>query len=223
MIKLFFPPSVIPFTYPWIVKRNITSSSSILDIGSGDGKFMTHILKNDRTIKLYGVDLFDPYIKQAKRSKVYKKIFKQDVRKIKFPERGFDIVLASQIVEHLKKNDSYSLIKSMERIAKDKVIIGTPNGYFPRGTFENNELQRHHSAWTAEDFRKLGYKVYGQSTKFIYGKRGLINSKPAKNLLVRSILFIISYILSPITYFLPQYSAHLIAVKKIKINIFSKF
>src|SRR3989344_1175191 len=216
MIKLLFPPASLPFTYPWIIKKHLTSGSSILDIGCGDGKFIAHIIKKDPTIRLYGVDLFDPYIDTARESRDYKKIFKQDVRKIKFPKRSFDIVLASQVVEHLKKDDALSLIKNMENIASMKVIIGTPNGYFPRGEFENNKLQKHLSAWNVTDFKKLGYTVYGQSAKIVYGKRGLINSKPAKNLLVRSILFIISYILSPITYFLPQYSAHLIAVKKIK-------
>ena len=214
MHKLLFPPTFFPFTYPWIVKRYLTRGILILDIGCGDGKFMAHVLKKDPTISLYGVDLFDPYIDKAKISKIYKKIFKEDVRKIKFPKESFDVVLASQVVEHLKKNEAISLIKKMEKIARKKVIIGTPNGYFPRGKFEDNKLQKHHSAWHVKDFENLGYKVYGQSAKFIYGKKGLINSIFGKNILIRVFLFIFSYLLSPATYFFPSFAAHLIAIKK---------
>ena len=216
MFKLLFPPTFFPFTYSWIVKRHLEPGSSVLDIGCGDWKFMAHIIKKHSDIKAYGVDLFVPYIDKAKKTKVYKKIFKKDVRSIKFSPKSFDIVLASQVVEHLKKKESLSLIKNMELIASRKVIIGTPNGYFPRGVYESNELQKHNSYWYVEDFNKLGYKVYGQALKFIYGKKGLLNTVVGKFLPLRVLFFLISYTISPIVYFLPRYSAHLIAIKEIK-------
>ncbi|KKQ51491.1 MAG: Methyltransferase type 11 [Candidatus Woesebacteria bacterium GW2011_GWA1_39_21b] len=215
MLKLLFPPSYLPFTYPWIIKKLIKKGSSLLDVGCGDGEFMTHISKGDSSIKLYGVDLFTPYVTKAKKTNSYRKIYRKDVRRIKFPNKSFDIVMASQVIEHLKKKESLSLIKKMENIAIWKVIVGTPNGYFPRGIYERNDLQKHKSYWYVKDFNKLGYKTFGQGLKFIYGKKGLVNSYIGRLLPIRLILFVISYILSPVTYYFPEYSAHLIAVKEV--------
>jgi REP element-mobilizing transposase RayT len=49
----------------------------------------------------------------------------------------------------------------MEKIAKKKVVIFTPNGFLAQGEYYNNPWQLHRSGWTAEEMKKRGYKVLG--------------------------------------------------------------
>lgn len=205
----------MPLTYPWIVRKKLDGSKNILDIGCGDGKFMSKV-NFDHRFKIIGIDLFDPYIKKAKNTGVYAKVIKRDIRKINYEPVSFEVVHASQTIEHLNKKDAIELIKKMEKIASDKVIIGTPNGHFEQGVYDKNRLQRHLSSWTVDDFNKLGYKCYGQALKIIYGEEGLIQREYLKNItMVRYFLYIISYLFSFLSYYFPRLGAHIIAVKKV--------
>jgi len=62
----------IPFTYPFIIRTNLKYEKTLLDVGSGNGRFMTEI-NWDKKFKVIGVELFDVYIKQAKATKLYEK------------------------------------------------------------------------------------------------------------------------------------------------------
>ncbi len=53
------------------------------------------------------------------------------------------------------------LLDDMERIAKEKVIVYTPNGFLPQGTVRDNPYQVHLSGWTTEEFESRGYNVIG--------------------------------------------------------------
>lgn len=202
--------SLLPFSYPWIVRHHIEDEKKILDVGCGDGAFMA-ILNRDKKYKVTGVDLFGPYLKKAKSLGVYQKVIKKDIRKINFKKNSFDVVICSQVIEHLNKKDGLVLISKIKQIAP-KVIIGTPNGRFSQEEYDENRLQQHRSAWNSQDFEKLGFKVYGQGLKLIYGEDGLM-SKFGSNTLINFLLSITSYCLSPIVYFIPDLGAHIIAVK----------
>src|SRR5688572_21983719 len=71
----------------------------------------------------------------------------------------------------LNKKDGYRLLKIMNKIAKKRVIILTPNGFVPQ-TGKDNELQEHLSGWSVSDFRKMGFKVLGR-----YGLKNLRKEK----------------------------------------------
>ncbi|MBU4242294.1 MAG: SAM-dependent methyltransferase, partial [Nanoarchaeota archaeon] len=74
---------------------------------------------------------------------------------------SFDCVLASDLIEHLTKEEGNKLIKMMEKIAKKRVIIFTPNGFLPQGEFNKNPWQVHKTGWTVEEMQKKGYKIIG--------------------------------------------------------------
>ena len=82
-----------------------------------------------------------------------------DIMKIesRFSPKSFDYVLCSDVIEHLLKEDGRRLIKSMQLIARKKLIVYTPNGYFPQNEKEGNEYQIHRSGWTVPDMKEMGF------------------------------------------------------------------
>jgi len=79
----------------------------------------------------------------------------------KFETNSFDCVLASDLIEHLTKEDGLKLIDMMEKIAKNKIIIFTPNGFLSQGEYDNNPWQIHKSGWTVKEMKEKGYEVIG--------------------------------------------------------------
>jgi hypothetical protein len=49
----------------------------------------------------------------------------------------------------------------MERIARDKIIVFTPNGFLPQDPWDGNPMQEHLCGWSVEDFRSRAYRVEG--------------------------------------------------------------
>lgn len=204
---------LLPFTYPWIIRHHFSKNKTILDLGAGDGSFMKSV-NFDKKYEIVGIELFDPYIKKAKKTKVYKEVIKGDVTRLENLKKGYDLVHASQVIEHLTKKDAKKFLEQCERLSTLSIVIGTPNGHFHQEEYDDNAHQEHKSAWSVKDFRKLRYNVYGQGWKMVYGEDGLMHTSFGRNKLIRKMLFIFSYCLSPFIYFHPEYAAHIIAIKK---------
>lgn len=203
---------LLPFTYPWIIKRHLGRHRTVLDVGSGNGGFMA-LVNDGRQYQVTGVELFDPYIEQSRSTGAYEKVVKADVRRMEFPAASFDAVHCSQVVEHLERDETLALIRQMESMAKHTVIIGTPNGHFEQHEYDGNALQEHHSFWVTEDFRKMGYQVYGQGLKLVYGEGQLLSTALGKIKIIRLFLCAVSYACAPLVYVAPRLGAHVIAVK----------
>ena len=202
-------------TYPWIFRKQIGDSKTILDLGCGDGEF-TAAINFDKKFEITGVDLFSQYIRQAKATGAFKKVVKADIKTFKVPAGTFDAAISSQVIEHLYKKEGAAHLKLLEKAAKNRVVIGTPNGHFHREIIDHNDLQEHHSGWSVADFEKYGYRVYGQGLKLVYGEHGLLQSFLGKITLFRNIFIGLSFLTSPYVYFHPNQAAHLIAVKNKK-------
>lgn len=204
----------LPFSYSWIIKRHMDKARTWLDVGCGEGRFMS-VVNRHHEYQLTGVDLYRTYLEEAKDLGVYQKLVCQDIRKMKFPSMSFDGVVSSQVIEHLEKTEALKLIKKMESIARKSVVIGTTNGFFPFDPYlreDRNPLQSHKSGWQIKELESLGYKVYGQGLGMIYKPGGLAYRYPVFGIL----FFSVSYLVSPFTYFFPSISAYLVAVKNAK-------
>lgn len=209
----------IPFSSPWIIRHHLGNARTVLDVGCGDGEFMLKV-NPDKKYDVVGLDLYKPDLKKAKKTGVYKKVIFSDLRKIKllrkvrFKNNSFDVVLASQVIEHISKKEGLKVISTLEKLAKRKVIIFTPNGFVPFDPFDvidDNPLQVHKSGWEIEEMRRYGYKVYGQANSFIYRPQTGLLYKFRK---LKNFFVIISLLLAPISYFLPKTSSMIIAVKE---------
>lgn len=206
---------MLPFTYSWIIKRQLGNLKTVLDLGCSDGNLMV-LLNKDKRCSVVGVDIYKPDLIKAKKTGAYKNLIHADIRNY-HTRNKFDVVLSSQVIEHLDKKDGERLIKNMEIIAKDRVIIGTTVGFLPyeplQGDDSGNEFQKHRSGWEVEDFEKLGYRVYGQGTRYFYQENGIIRKMPA---FMSGAMYLLSYLFSPLNYWFPKSFAYLqIAVKNL--------
>lgn len=151
----------------FMVKHDV---KTILDVGCGNGDLMGDI-NNGRKLIVDGVDLFDPYLKAAKKTGLYRKLYKHDFQTFQ-PKEKYDLVFASHVIEHISKKDGIRLLKVMRVWSKKLVIVMTPYGFCEQHEYDENPLQEHHSGWYPSDFKRVGYRstVKGLSSYFVKDK-----------------------------------------------------
>lgn len=198
-------------TYWGIIKRMVGSDFvTILDAGCGTGTQM-ELIDDQRKYNSTGVDIYEPYLKECRRKKIYNKLLKCDIRSMPFKEKSFDVVICFHVVEHLKKKEGYKVIKNLEAIAEKRVILVLPNGSLPQEEYDHNEFQEHKSEWYPKDLQRLGYRVVGQGLKAIYGVENI-----AKKYGIASyFIFFLSMIFQPLLFFKPDYGVYMICRKDI--------
>ena len=193
------------------------SSESILDVGCGQGYPMRliRIVMNPKNV--VGVDLFEKYIKEARKSKLHDKYVISDIRKMKFPAKSFDVVIASHVIEHLPEKDAIKFIRDLERIAKKQVIIATPIGEMYHPPVDGNHLQLHLSHFYPKDFKKLGYRTLKYGRKSLLGETGLVHR--VKLDLVKKFLFMVNILISPLYYWDQSFADYVfVAYKKMNVK-----
>jgi len=181
--------------------------SSILDIGCGNSSPVQFCSKR---IYKVGVDAYLPSIKESRKKKIHNKYYHITVDKLGkiFKDKSFDCVIAYDLIEHLKKTDGQKLITEMERIARKKVIIFTPNGFMKQGAEFGNDFQRHLSGWSWIEMRRKGYDVKGMhGYKPLRGDFALPKYKP------RLFWMVICDITQLVTRHLPKYAFHILCIK----------
>jgi 2-polyprenyl-3-methyl-5-hydroxy-6-metoxy-1,4-benzoquinol methylase len=185
---------------------------TLLDVGCGENSVVR--LFSKKLKKSVGIDIFKNSLLRAKKKGVhssYKTMNALDIDEY-FKKQSFDCVIAIDLVEHLKKADSLSLIKKMEKVAKRIVIIKTTNGYVKQGAIEKNPYQKHLSCFSSKDFIRLNYKIMGiDGPKFLRVGR---ENKPYKFNLFISIL---STLLDPIFRNFPNKSFNILAYKYVSV------
>jgi len=89
---------------------------TILDVGCASGWFISKISKKFSKAKCYAIDIYDKGIKYAK--KTYPKIeFKvADAHKIPYKKNTFDLVICTEVLEHL--DTPKSAILEIKRVLK---------------------------------------------------------------------------------------------------------
>ena len=166
------------FFYYFILKKELAGYASVLDVGCGNNSPLARISKNFYS---EGIDIFPDNIKESKKKSIHDKYKIGNIKNISqyYKKRSFDIVICIDVIEHFKKDDAIKIMADMEKIAKKKVIILTPNGYFHQNVIENNPYQKHYSSWDRKDFESLGYIVKGlRGLKYLRGKLFNIKWKP---------------------------------------------
>lgn len=205
---------LVAYTDPltWVIDKK---GETILDLASGLGRPMQMIKLRMKVKKAVGVDLFGPYIEKTRAEHIHDQYILEDIRRVKFPEKSFDIVIASDVLEHLQKKDAWKVLENMEKWAKKQVIIRTPIGEHYHPIEDDNVLQLHVSAFQPDDFIKRGYKINKYGWNWLLGHKGIAHL--VKNDLIRKILYTLNILVTPI-YYLFQDSCDYLFVAYKKMN-----
>jgi len=197
------------FFYKHAIKRSLGDCTSVLDVGCGSVSILGQI-KGKFTST--GIDLFKKSIQISRKAKNHDRYVVGDVRKLQtyFSKKSYDVVISLDVIEHLTKKEAKAMIAQMEKIAKKRVVILTPNGFYPQDMLEGNPHQVHKSGWSIQDLQPMGYQLYGlRGIKYIRGIHATIFLKPW---ILWAFLALIS---EPLLYFIPSLSYDLLAIKDI--------
>lgn len=209
--------SLFPFVYSWYLRLLSGSPKTVLDMGCGDGTLIEGIKGSQWDIT--GIDIYEKDLKNAKKKGLYHKLIKGDLvkvcRKLVKERKKYDLVFCSQVIEHITKKEGVELLDLTEKLAKKRIYFGTPRGFMvqPEVFLKGSPYQYHKSGWNLEDFRSRGYKVYGIGFYPVWSERGFGRSKSGFIFILSSI---ISYMLSPLVFFIPEIASGMMAVKELK-------
>ena len=147
------------------------------------------------------MDIRKEYLDFCKDHKVYDKLILGDLVKLPFKDKSVDLLICSEVIEHLNQRDGNKFLKEVDRVCRERAIITTPNLFYQ--TFEEGEADAHHSCWDINTFRQKGYKVYGSGIRMIIDRYDpLFRFKQA-----------LSIIATPFSYLFPLIGGSLICVK----------
>ena len=97
----------------------INNSAKILDIGCNDGLWSKKIAQKIGSENIYGLEIVDEAILQAKKNGI--KVSKGDISdRLPFDDNTFEVIHSNQVIEHLFKTEHF--VKEIYRVLK-------PNGY----------------------------------------------------------------------------------------------
>lgn len=191
------------------------SPKKILDVGCGKGDIVRSLQKPRKppmvSFQTIGLDIYLPYLLKTK--KEYNEAILCDARFLPLAIDSCDVVIASQIIEHLEKKEGLKLIADLERISKGIIAITVPVGYSQKQHLEDsNPWQQHKSGWHPDEFKTRGFIVSGHlGARFLRGERAefKINSKASKPL-----FFMLSLLTQLITKRFVTASFEMVCIKK---------
>lgn len=190
------------------------SAQTILDLGCGQGYPIRLLRTFMHPTKVVGVDLFEDYIQEARAANLHDSYIISDVRRIDFPARSFEVVIASHVIEHLPKKDGPKFLRKLERMASKQVIIATPIGKMDHPAVDGNPLQLHRSFYFPADFEKLGYQVVKYGRRSWLGDNGCVHQIKSRR--VRQLVYLLNIMISPLFYIFPSLADYiLVAVKNL--------
>ena len=135
--------------------------NTVLDVACGLSLKSQYIKPTPRCI--LGIDIYEPYLRKIDYEGSYATML-GDVRRLDkfFMEDSFDLVIALDVIEHLKPREGAGLIQMCKFIARKAVVIETPKGVIPQNIdilhMDGDRYQTHRSGWQPEQFEAEGFK-----------------------------------------------------------------
>ena len=197
--------------YPYLVwlKRDLADCESILELGCGRYSPLLKVGAGPRTV---AVDIWEPYVTMHNKAKDYHTCVLGNILTMDLDSysKSFDAVVICDVLEHLPREEvlRIDLFKAIEKVARKKVILFTPNGFIENDKVDGDPYQEHVSAWEQEDYTSRGYKVVGSTgLRWLMGKASLPKYRPE---LLGQLLILFS---QPLVYWFPDIAWHSYAVK----------
>lgn len=145
--------------------------NTVLDIGIGFGKFgfLAREYTDVRLGRYYnwetridGIEIFDKYITNLQRE-IYDNIYIGNAIDILPTLGSYDMIICSDMLEHLSENDGTLLLKLMKEKSKF-AMTATPARVLQQQAIYDNEHERHISAWPMEVLSKWGQVLQFENT-----------------------------------------------------------
>jgi ubiquinone/menaquinone biosynthesis C-methylase UbiE len=201
-------------------KSKSSREYKVLDVGCGFGKngaLVKHLcLQHKVRSYVVGVDIWSPYLHELNSMKTYNLLLLGDARELPFRTQLFDIVIVTEIIEHMEKHVGLLFLKDLEKmLGKDGIlVISTPQGREVQQAIEGNKYQEHQSVWMKKDLELLGFQVFTSPLVlrtpvglFFVPMRRLPNT--SRDVVMNMLLFL----LSATSFMVPSISGKLIAYK----------
>ena len=128
--------------------KKYPKTASVLDVGCSSGILLEQLKHlGFKPNNLYGIDISKTAIQNARKNGL-KQVFVMDAQNIKIPKKKFDVIIASDCLEHLK--DEKKALKSWKDLLKrDGVLIIFVPAFM--------------SLWSHHDEDNLHYRRYTKS------------------------------------------------------------
>ena len=189
--------------------KELADCETILDVGCGNSSIVERIPGNFHST---GLDAYEPYLAESRAKGIHDDYILGNLATIDLPAKSYDAVIAFDIVEHFERPEAAKFLDTIERWAKKKIILATPNGFVPtlechrRSDPDLDQLQTHRSGWTVSDLKARGYTCYG-----LEGFRWTRNKEGYAWQALHKLTF-------PLTYYAPRLAFRLLAIKEFPQN-----
>jgi hypothetical protein len=194
-------PSSSPDAIPAVISLlGRIQPASILDVGTGFGKWgllfreYTDIVNSERDparyrrenwkVRIEGIEGFPGYITPVHHY-VYDQVHLGQVREV-LPRLGtYDLIFIGDVIEHLPKEIGRQLILETLAHAQRYLILTTPRFWYNQAAVCGNELEKHLSLWSAQDFKRIApaevVVTPGEVLIAIYARPGQKKIRPKIN------------------------------------------
>lgn len=129
-------------------------TTSVLDVGCGEGTFLGMVFETLPRVAVTGVDVSDVGLECTKHKVPSATVVRVDTATtLPFPDNSFDVVTALDVLEHTLEPEA--ILREMQRVSRRYVIVGVPNfSSFPARLQtlmgrvpENNRPHKGHVYW----------------------------------------------------------------------------
>jgi SAM-dependent methyltransferase len=134
----------------------------ILDVGFGYGEWglMLRTRKKGNPY-IVGIDIFKPYYDKQKPLRIYNEI--HNINALDYPkgvQETFDIILVSEVIEHIEKKEGYQLLSKLDTLCTSLLIVTTPRGETFHGKAVDENIHNCHiSGWELQELQELGFNT----------------------------------------------------------------